>query len=107
MNDRRLRLVTPAPPRTRDQLEGDAKALKKALQVERAARQAVELENKGLRNFLGPLYLAWLAMANAQSELRQRHGLESADDILRLAAGKTHAQFLAWKKELETAARMM
>ena len=107
MNDRlRLVAVTPAP-RTREQLESDAKALKGALRIERAKRQALELQNKNLRDFLGPVYVAWLAMANAQSELRQRHGLESADDILRLAAGKTHAQFLEWKKELETAARML
>jgi hypothetical protein len=105
MNDRRLRLVTPAPARTRDQLEADAKAVKNALRIERAQRQAAERDNRRLRDFLGPLYVAWLAMANAQSDLRQRHGLESADDILRLAAGKGHAQFLEWKKELETAAK--
>src|SRR5215218_6375283 len=98
MNDRRLRLVTPAPPRTRDQLEGDAKALKGALRIERAKRQAVELQNKNLRDFLGPVYVAWLAMANAQSELRRRHGLESADEILRLAAGKPHAPILGVEK---------
>jgi len=103
----RLRLVTPAAPRSREQLEGDAKAIKNALRIERAARKGLELENMRLRGFLGPVYVAWLAMVGAQSELRQRHGLESADDILRLAAGKAHAQFLEWKKELETAARML
>jgi hypothetical protein len=70
------------------------------LKIERARRRQAETENVKLRASLTALFKAWKTVADAQEELRRTAGLESPDDILRLAAGLSPEQFKTWIAEL-------
>jgi hypothetical protein len=86
----------PDPDRMHRALMGKQRELKD----ERARRRRAESDNAKLRTSLTALFKAWKTVADAQEELRRTSGLESPDDILRLAAGLSQDQFKIWIAEL-------
>jgi hypothetical protein len=105
MNQRAVLSVVPAAPHDPDRMHRALMGTKKELKEERARRRQAEMDNANLRMSLAAVFVAFETISGAQEELRRQSGLESPNDVLRLASGLQPEQFGDWLKQLRALTR--